>query len=67
MEAFGEITEDMLEWDEEIEPLPVMKLDADFKTALEKLSRIEALYHMLPGIDCGACGATNVTGLSQRI
>lgn len=67
MEAFGEITEDMLEWDEEIEPLPVMKLDADFKTALEKLSRIEALYHMLPGIDCGACGAPTCRALAEDI
>lgn len=67
LEAFGEITEAMLEWDEEIEPLPVMKLDADFKTALEKLSQIEALYHMLPAIDCGACGSPTCRALAEDI
>jgi hypothetical protein len=67
LEMFSDITEDMLEWDQEIEPLPVMKLDTDFKQALEKLSRIEALFHVLPGIDCGACGSPTCRALAEDI
>ena len=58
---------EILEWDEEIKPLSALKLDDDFKKALEKMARIEEIYHHLPLIDCGACGAPTCRALAEDI
>ena len=44
-----------------------MKLDMDFKTAIEKMSRIEEIYQTLPGIDCGACGSPTCRAFAEDI
>jgi len=56
-----------LEWDAEMEPRQILKLDSDFKVALQKMSKIEELAQKLPGIDCGACGAPSCRALAEDI
>ena len=56
-----------MEWYTPIEPMPIFKLDKDFKVALEKMAKIEEYTQMLPGINCGACGAPNCRVLAEDI
>lgn len=62
-----ELTPENLEWNTPILPMPIFKLDADFKKALEKMAKIEEYTQMLPGINCGACGAPNCRVLAEDI
>ena len=67
----GTIKEDFsreeLEWDLEMEPRTILKLDNDFKVALQKMAQLEAYAQRLPGIDCGACGAPTCRALAEDI
>lgn len=56
-----------MEWDTPIKPMPIFKLDTDFKRALEKMAKIEEYTQILPGINCGACGAPNCRVLAEDI
>jgi len=56
-----------MEWYTPIEPMPIFKLDKDFKVALEKMAKIEEFTQMLPGINCGACGAPNCRVLAEDV
>lgn len=62
-----ELIPENLEWNTPILPMPVFKLDTDFKKALEKMAKIEEYTQMLPGINCGACGAPNCRVLAEDI
>lgn len=62
-----ELTPENMEWDLPIEPMPIFKLDKDFKKALEKMSQIEELTQKLPGVNCGACGAPTCRVLAEDI
>lgn len=67
MAEYQDLPEEMLEWNVDIEPYPVMKLDKDFKKALDKMAKIEELLQILPGIDCGACGSPTCRALAEDI
>lgn len=67
MEEYANLPVEILEWNVDIEPFPVMKLDKDFKKALEKMAKIEELLQVLPGIDCGACGSPTCRALAEDI
>jgi ArsR family metal-binding transcriptional regulator len=56
-----------IEWNLPLEPMPVYKLDNDFKKALEKMAKIEEIAQSLPGINCGACGAPSCRVLAEDI
>ncbi|MGB3366704.1 MAG: [Fe-Fe] hydrogenase large subunit C-terminal domain-containing protein [Acidaminobacteraceae bacterium] len=58
---------EILEWDQEIKAISVLKLDDDFKKALEKMAKIEEIHQQLPLIDCGACGAPTCRALAEDI
>ncbi|GAB6106337.1 [Fe-Fe] hydrogenase large subunit C-terminal domain-containing protein [Fusibacter bizertensis] len=62
-----ELTPENMEWDTPILPMPIFKLDTDFKRALEKMAKIEEYAQMLPGINCGACGSPNCRVLAEDI
>lgn len=64
---YCEITDEVMEWNVDIEPNSVMKLDKNFKIALEKMAKIEELIQVLPGIDCGACGSPTCRALAEDI
>lgn len=67
LEEYKRLPKEIMEWYVNIEPYPVMKLDRDFKSALNKMARIEELLQSLPGIDCGACGAPTCRALAEDI
>ena len=51
----------------EITPRQGLRLDKDFKKALEKMARIEDITESLPGLDCGSCGAPTCRALAEDI
>lgn len=67
LSRYENVKDSFFEWNQEIEPLQVMKLDSDIKVALQKMTKIEALFGQLPGIDCGACGAPTCRALAEDI
>lgn len=56
-----------LRFETPIRSLESMKLDVDFKSALEKMDRIEAICKKLPGLDCGSCGSPTCRALAEDI
>lgn len=48
-------------------PRPGIRLDPDMAKAIEKLSRMQELIRLLPGRDCGACGAPTCAALAEDI
>lgn len=67
LSEYENLPEEILEWNIDIEPFPVLKLDKDFKKALDKMAKIEELLQVLPGIDCGACGSPTCRALAEDI
>ncbi len=67
LSRYDDVPDSFFEWNQEIEPLQVMKLDPDIKVALQKMTKIEELFQQLPGIDCGACGAPTCRVLAEDI
>lgn len=67
LSRYDDMPDSFFEWNQEIEPLQVMKLDSDIKVALQKMTKIEELFQHLPGIDCGACGAPTCRALAEDI
>ncbi|NLD60454.1 MAG: ferredoxin, partial [Clostridiales bacterium] len=62
-----EALRDQLYLDRPLKPLETVRLDEDFKTAMDKLSRIEKLRKELPGLDCGSCGSPTCQALAEDI
>jgi len=60
-------TKDVIEWDREIKASDVMKLDNNFKKALEKMGKIEKIFQKLPQINCGACGSPTCHAFAEDI
>jgi len=50
-----------------VEPRSMVKYDVNMKKALEKMDKARQLKKLLPGIDCGACGAPSCEALAQDI
>lgn len=65
LKALYESTE--IKFDQPIEARSILKLDTDFKKALEKMAKIEEIYKVLPQIDCGACGSPTCKSLAEDI
>ena len=51
----------------EIEPRSILSLDADMMVAMDKMKKIQRIMRVLPGIDCGACGAPKCKVLAEDI
>lgn len=54
-------------WDIPLEYTPILKLDDDLLTAIIKHNEIEEILKLLPGIDCGSCGAPSCRSLAEDI
>lgn len=55
------------QWDLPVEYEPVMELDADLSTAMEKMAKIDEITDCLPGLDCGSCGSPSCRSLAEDI
>ncbi|HVN58802.1 MAG TPA: [Fe-Fe] hydrogenase large subunit C-terminal domain-containing protein [Bacteroidales bacterium] len=51
----------------DIEPRSIDKLDEEISVAMKKMERKQEITTMLPGFDCGACGAPDCQTLSEDI
>ncbi len=56
-----------LEWQEELGPKQIMKLDEDFRKAIAMMEEMEKLVKTLPDLDCGSCGAPSCRALAEDI
>ncbi|MCX6091124.1 MAG: 4Fe-4S binding protein [Candidatus Atribacteria bacterium] len=45
----------------------VMKLDTDYRKAIEKYQMIEKFLEKLPALDCGACGSPTCRALAEDV
>ena len=59
--------EPVLQWDTPLEFLPIMELDSDMVTAMEKMARIEEITSQLEGLDCGSWGAPSCRALAEDV
>ncbi len=50
-----------------IEPRSILSLDADMVVAMKKMGKINRIMKVLPGIDCGACGAPRCYALAEDV
>ena len=60
------VTPEML-WDAPLEYVPVLKLDDDMASAMEKMARVEEIADSLEGLDCGSCGAPSCKALAEDV
>ena len=54
-------------WDEAVDYEPGLELDADFRTAMEKMKTMREIEARLYGMDCGSCGAPSCKALAEDI
>ncbi len=52
---------------DKIEPRSMVKYDKDIELAIKKMENARRLKTILPGIDCGACGAPSCEALAEDI
>jgi len=50
---------------DDIKPRSMVKLDDNISEAIKKMDKVEQLLAILPGIDCGACGAPSCRVLAE--
>ncbi len=50
-----------------LKPRSIMKLDKDIKSSILKMREIRKIKDLLPGYDCGACGAPTCSDLAEDI
>jgi iron only hydrogenase large subunit-like protein len=50
-----------------IEPRSMLKLDDNMDEAMRKIDKIRKITAILPGIDCGGCGAPNCKALAEDV
>lgn len=50
-----------------VEPRSMLKLDDDMEVAMKKMEEIRKINRLLPGIDCGGCGAPHCKSLAEDI
>lgn len=50
-----------------IEPRSIVKLDEDMRIAMMKMQKVQRILAVLPGIDCGACGAPRCQILAEDV
>ena len=64
--AGAEIPREM-RWETPLEPVDILKLDKDIRRAMEKMQRLNEIEKLLPGLDCGTCGAPSCRDLAEDI
>lgn len=56
-----------LEWTEQLEFAPVMKLAENVEDAMRMMEEIDAICERLPQLDCGSCGAPTCRALAEDV
>lgn len=56
-----------MHWDKEIVPIEIMPLDDNLVKAMQKIEELDKIVKMLPGLDCGSCGAPSCRAFAEDI
>lgn len=56
-----------MHWDKEIVPVEVIPLDDDLLIAMKKIEELDRIVRLLPGLDCGSCGAPSCRAFAEDI
>ncbi|MDR1002958.1 MAG: 4Fe-4S binding protein [Oscillospiraceae bacterium] len=56
-----------MNWEHSLEFSPVMELSSDITKAMKMMSEIDRISGLLPGLDCGSCGAPSCRCLAEDI
>ena len=64
---FPGYTPEYIAWTEDVSYEPVYRLGEDIFESMENLQEVENLLEMLPGLDCGSCGAPTCKALAEDI
>lgn len=54
-------------WEQNLQFETIFRLDENREEAMRKMRRLKAIESMLPGLDCGACGAPTCRALAEDI
>lgn len=54
-------------WEQNLQFETIFRLDENREEAMKKMRRLKAIEVMLPGLDCGACGAPTCRALAEDI
>lgn len=58
---------DAMRWEKPLESVNIMKLDEDLRKAMQKMQKMNEIEKVLPGLDCGTCGAPSCRDLAEDI
>ena len=56
-----------MEWNEDLEYAPVLKLSDDISEAMAMMMEIDDICGEFPGMDCGSCGAPSCKALAEDV
>lgn len=56
-----------LYWQKPLEPVSIMKLADNVREAMVKMAKMNEIAQLLPGLDCGMCGAPSCKDLAEDI
>ena len=62
----GKIPNNM-RWNKELKFSPVLNLSDNLEEAMQMMEDIDKLCELLPGLDCGSCGAPSCKALAEDI
>lgn len=62
----GTVPEDAY-WTHEVEFEPVFRLGANTRESMEMMRKIDEITELLPGLDCGSCGAPSCRALAEDV
>lgn len=62
----GAVPEDAY-WTHEVEFEPVFRLGANPRESMEMMRKIDEITELLPGLDCGSCGAPSCRALAEDV
>ena len=68
--SLNHITDELAElvrWDRDVRYNPVMELGETRAERFERYARMEEITAMLPGLDCGSCGAPTCASLAEDV
>ena len=54
-------------WTHEVEFEPVFRLGANTRESMEMMRKIDEITELLPGLDCGSCGAPSCRALAEDV
>ena len=60
-------TPEYMRWNKTVDYQPILELDSNISSAMEKLAEIDIISADLKGLDCGSCGAPSCRAFAEDI